>query len=216
MIFRIAAALLFVTLASTTILAKQSGELPPKPGDDKAAPTAPATPAPVLPAACCGYRTVEHTVMQPVFVHTTRKVQTVEYREEPRQRTIRFKKPVYETKMVDREITVLVREQRMRTESYTVCKPVLKKDNCGCCVTEYVHEQKTCAVPYVVCVPTKKNISVPITTCRYVPEDRTINYVACVPVNVERDVDLCVCRMVPKKVMLQVPACPPVCCGGCY
>src|SRR5262245_21542556 len=115
MIYRIAAALLVVTLSST-VLANQPGELPPKPADEKAAPTAPATPAPAeaQPDACCGYRTVEHTVLQPVFVHTTRRVQTVEYRDEPRQRTIRFKKPVYETKMVDREITVLVREKRMR------------------------------------------------------------------------------------------------------
>ncbi len=225
MIHKFAAALLLVFTATVTASANQPAEPLPGPAAVKEAPTPPATvpgaaadaaPAVVVPAdACCKYRAVEQTVMQPVFVRTKRKVQTVEYRDEQRRRVVQVKKPVYETKSVTREITVMVPEQRTRTETYTVCKPVTKQNECGCCVTELVHEQKSREVPYTVCVPTKKSITVPVTTCHYVPEERTTDYVASVPVNVEKEVDVVVCRMVPKKVVLQVPVCPPAC-GCCY
>ncbi|MCC7084557.1 MAG: hypothetical protein IT427_06080 [Pirellulales bacterium] len=220
MIHRIAAGLLLLAFAAASSLADQTGDELPKPNAAHAVPIAPEArvPQPEIEACgpCCGYRAVEQTVLQPVFVHSKRKVQVVEYRAESRRRIVRVQKPVYESKMVEREITVLVPERRTRTETYTVCKPVIKQDECGCCVTKYIQEQKTCEVPYIACVPTKKSISVPVTTCHFVPEERTMDYLACVPVNVEREVDACICRMVPKKVMLHVPVCPPACGACCY
>jgi hypothetical protein len=215
MIYKFVVGSVVLAFSAAVAVANQPSNLLPAPADG-AADAVPKADAEFVPGSspCCNYRTVEQTVMQPVFVRTKRKVQTVDYREEPRRRIVRVMKPVYETKNVDREITVMVPEKRTRTETYTVCKPVTTKNDCGCCVTEYVHEKQTREVSYTVCVPTKQTISVPVTTCRHVPEERTTDYVACVPVNVEKEVDVVVCRMVPKKVVLQVPVCPPVC-GGC-
>lgn len=202
----------------TVTLADQPMETLPGPSSAASSP-APATgPPPAVPAvsagACGNYRSVEQMVMQPLFVRTKRKVMDIDYREEPRRRIIRVMKPIYETKSVTREVTVLVPEKRTRTETFTVCKPVLKKDANGCCTTELVREPQTREVSYVVCVPKQQSVTVPITTCRYVPEQRQMDYVACVPVNVEREIDVVVCRMAPKKVVLQIPICPPAC-GTC-
>jgi hypothetical protein len=75
---------------------------------------------------CCPPATceVQKTCMVPQVVTEKRKVQCIEYRQEERECKYTVYKRVAETKQVEREVCEWVREERIRNEKYTVCKPV--------------------------------------------------------------------------------------------
>lgn len=72
------------------------------------------------------YQTVTKTIMVPTTTLETRQSQTVEYRDEVRERTVTVFDQVPETKRITTEQTVLVPETRHRTEEYTVQVPVVR------------------------------------------------------------------------------------------
>ena len=110
----------------------------------------------------------------------------------------------------------------MRTEYYTVCKPVqTEAPACGCnpccgTCTKMVEEKRQCVIEYTVCVPQMKTRTVNITTCKYVPEQCTVMCSICVPHTVEKQVDVCVYHMVEKKILCPAPTCCNYGCGCGY
>lgn len=72
------------------------------------------------------YQTVTKTIMVPTTVLETRQTQSVEYRDEARERTITVYDQVPETRQVTTEQTVLVPETRQRTEQFNVQVPVVR------------------------------------------------------------------------------------------
>lgn len=110
---------------------------------------------------CQSFCVVEKTVMVPTWVTEMRTVQVTECRTEMRQRPVTTYKQVAETKMVTEQYTVQVPEQRVRTETFTVCRPV----------TRQVPRQYTVNVPYQETRTATRRV------CKYVPvqEPRTVN-----------------------------------------
>lgn len=125
--------------------------------------------------------------------------------------------------------TVSVPETRTRTETYTVCRPVMRQVEvldkcfnpcapcCGgelckrmACVWDMVPEQRTCEVPYTVCVP--KQVSVTVNKPQLVdvpfeyvvtrcrPERRTFTVNVCDYVDVEETREVAFTVGVPKQV----------------
>lgn len=72
------------------------------------------------------YQTVSKTIMVPTTVLETRQSQSVEYRDEIRQRVVTVYDQVPETRQITTEHTVLVPETRHRTEQFTVQVPVVR------------------------------------------------------------------------------------------
>lgn len=72
------------------------------------------------------YQTVTKTIMVPTTVLETRQTQSVEYREEVRERVSTVYDQVPETKQVTTETTVLVPETRYRNETFTVQVPTVR------------------------------------------------------------------------------------------
>lgn len=92
---------------------------------------APVVVAPRLRTVCrtvprTTYQTVTKTIMVPTTVLETRQTQSVEYRDEVRERSVTVYDQVPETRRVTTEQTVLVPETRYRTEEYTVQVPVVR------------------------------------------------------------------------------------------
>lgn len=69
------------------------------------------------------YKTVTKTIMVPQTVMETREVQSVEYRDEVRERSYTVYDQVPETRQVTTQHTVMVPETRQRTETYSVQVP---------------------------------------------------------------------------------------------
>ena len=69
------------------------------------------------------YQTVIKTSMVPTTVMEARQTQSVEYRDEVRERTVTVYEQVPETRQVTTEHTVLVPESRHRTETFSVHVP---------------------------------------------------------------------------------------------
>lgn len=72
------------------------------------------------------YQTVTKTIMVPTTVLETRQTQSVEYRDEVRERVSTVYDEVPQTKQVTTETTVLVPETRYRNETYTVQVPIVR------------------------------------------------------------------------------------------
>lgn len=72
------------------------------------------------------YQTVTKTIMVPTTVLETRQTQSVEYRDEVRERSVTVYEQVPETKQVTTQATVMVPETRQRLETYTVQVPVVR------------------------------------------------------------------------------------------
>ena len=66
------------------------------------------------------YQTVTKTIMVPTTVLETRQTQSIEYRDQVRERAVTVYDQVPETRRVTSEQTVLVPETRHRAEEYTV------------------------------------------------------------------------------------------------
>jgi hypothetical protein len=98
MICKLSTGFVPLIFAAASALANQPAETLPGPSSEATKPVAPAEAAPaeptIVPGPCCNYRAVEQTVLRPVFVHTKRKVQVVEYRDEPRKKTMRHETSV--------------------------------------------------------------------------------------------------------------------------
>ncbi len=69
------------------------------------------------------YHAVTNTIMVPTTVLETRQVQSIEYRDEVRERTVTVREPPAEPQQVAPENTTLVPEIRQRTETYTAQVP---------------------------------------------------------------------------------------------
>ena len=69
------------------------------------------------------YKTVTKTIMVPQTVMETRDVQSVEYREEVRERSHMVYEQVPETRQVVTQHTVMVPETRQRTETFSIQVP---------------------------------------------------------------------------------------------
>lgn len=72
---------------------------------------------------CTTYQTVIKTSMVPTTVMETRQVQSVEYRDEVRERNVTVYDQVPETRQITTEQTILVPETRHRTETFRVQVP---------------------------------------------------------------------------------------------
>lgn len=72
------------------------------------------------------YQTVTKTIMVPTTVLETRQTQSVEYRDEVRERSVTVYDQIPETRQVTTQETVLVPETRHRTETYAVQVPVVR------------------------------------------------------------------------------------------
>lgn len=72
------------------------------------------------------YQTVTKTIMVPTTTVETRQTQSVEYRDEIRERSVTVYEQVPETRQVTTEQTVLVPETRYRTESFAVQVPTVR------------------------------------------------------------------------------------------
>ena len=72
------------------------------------------------------YQTVTKTIMVPCTTLETRQSQSVEYRDEPRQRFSTVYDQVPETRQITTERTVMVPETRQRTETFTVQVPTVR------------------------------------------------------------------------------------------
>lgn len=69
------------------------------------------------------YKTVVKTIMVPQTVMETRDIQSVEYRDEARERSVTVYEQVPETRQITTQHTVMVPETRQRTESYSIQVP---------------------------------------------------------------------------------------------
>lgn len=72
------------------------------------------------------YQTVTKTIMVPTTVLETRQTQSVEYRDEIRERSVTVYDQVPETRQITTEQTVLVPETRQRIEQFSVQVPVVR------------------------------------------------------------------------------------------
>jgi hypothetical protein len=70
---------------------------------------------------------VQKTILVPQMVPETRLVSVTEYHTEVRQRTVTIQRPVVETQMVTENYTVMVPQQQIRTETFTVKHPVVEQ-----------------------------------------------------------------------------------------
>lgn len=99
------------------------------------------------------YQTVTRTVMVPEATTETRQVQNVEYREQARERQFTVYEQVPEAKQVTTERTVLVSENRVREETYTVQVPVTREIPESYTVNKLHTETRTGTRQIVRCVP---------------------------------------------------------------
>ena len=72
------------------------------------------------------YQTVTKTIMVPTTVLETRQTQSVEYRDEVRERAVTVYDQVPETRQITTEQTVMVPETRQRIEQFAVQVPVVR------------------------------------------------------------------------------------------
>jgi hypothetical protein len=166
---------------------------------------------------------IERTIYVPTPSYEKRTIQCVQYSNEQREKQVTVLRMVPETKPVTQQYCVMIPEKRQRTENYTACKPVqVECKDCNGCVCgttcQYVQEPRQRVIEYTVCIPQMKTRTVNVTTCKYVPEQKTVTVNVCVPHTVEKQVDVCVYHMVARKVLCPAPTCYMPSCGigGCW
>jgi hypothetical protein len=169
----------------------------------------------------CQPQMIERTICVPQPSYEKRTIQCTEYTTEQQPKTVTVLRMVPETTPVTQQYCEMIPEKRQRTEYYTVCKPVQTEapacgcGGCGSCC-KMVEEKRERIIEYTVCVPQMKTRTVNITTCKYVPEQRTVMCSICVPHTVEKQVDVCVYHMVEKKILCPGPTCCNYGCGCGY
>ncbi|MBC7819820.1 MAG: hypothetical protein IAG10_23295 [Planctomycetaceae bacterium] len=99
------------------------------------------------------YQNVAKTIMVPTTVMETRQTQSVEYREETRERAVTVYEQVPETRLVTTEQTVLVPATRHRTETYAVQVPVERLVQENYTVDKVCTETRTRKQTVSRCVP---------------------------------------------------------------
>lgn len=151
--------------------------------------------APHKCGADCAPQIVMKTVMVPHVTYKTITVHVTNMRPERREKTVTLFREVADKRVERRMVTVMVPERRMRTEHYTVAKPVWRE----------VPQQYTAMVPHEVRREGVRTVAKPV----MLTEHRTVcsdeGYFAC-----KTHVDACGCPhsckvWVPNIVEHQVP-----------
>ena len=106
---------------------------------------------------------VEQTVLEPVMVTETRKIQVTEYKQEQKTREITVCKLVPRTEMRTRTVAYTENETRTREEQYTECKTV----------SETVQQSYTVMVPYCETRKGTRCVLTPVT--KEVQQTYTVN-----------------------------------------
>lgn len=99
------------------------------------------------------YKTVTKTIMVPQTVLETREVQSIEYRDEIRERSYTVYDQVPETRQVTTQHTVMVPETRQRTETYSVQVPFVREVPQNYTVEKVHTETRTGTRQICKCVP---------------------------------------------------------------
>lgn len=99
------------------------------------------------------YQTVTKTIMVPTTVLETRQTQSVEYRDEVRERSVTVYDQIPETRQVTTQATVMVPETRHRTETYTVQVPVVRTVPQNVTVQSLQTERRVGTRRIIRCVP---------------------------------------------------------------
>lgn len=140
-------------------------------------------PAAVAAPQC---QTVQRTIMVPTWTTETQVVNSTEYRQEARQRTVTVYQTVPETKRGARTINYCEQETRVRQERYTVTKPI------------WVDQIQN----YTVNVPYTEMRTGTRYVCRTVWEDVPQNYTVMVPHVEMRTGTRCVSHRVAETVLV--------------
>ena len=132
----------------------------------------------------CAPLMVERTVLEPVMVTETRKVQVTEVKHEPRVRNYTVTKLVPHTEMRTRTVAYSEMETRTRDEKYIECKTV----------AETVDQQFTVMVPYTETRKGTRCVVTPVT------KDVEQTYTVMIPYTEVRKGTRCVVTPVTKNV----------------
>ena len=150
------------------------------------------------PCACgggCGPQVVMKTVMVPHVSYKTISVPVTSVRPERREKVVTLFREVPDTRVERRMVTVMVPEKRMRTEHYTVARPVWRE----------VPQKYTKMVPHEVKREGVRVVAKPVMLTEHRTVCRDEGYFAC-----QKHVDACGCPhsckvWMPNVVEHQVP-----------